>query len=680
MKLLTIGFNGMWVLDHQNDDLLPIECLKDKLNEINECQIQDSTLTKLVLVFDEDRISAEELESNIKSILSEIYPKDMSDDVVSFELAEFNKNIESSEDDEKDATSDDEFRERMQRIRDKMIAQIMNRDAEIVSNDRNSDAILAEIDQLVAAEGFKQLACELVKIAPEVKEGRRSEIFTNQSYLFSIGEGCGLSTYLRLFAELITSLGIQNIKDIPIVEERLDCYKEGMEPFENVIKALSEDEDDYLKIICIDISEWLNKTDSINFKKFLRKLEKVNNKNLYVFRIPFVEKDVLERIRYSLSDLLYIKAVTFPPLDSKDIKTYAKKQFNDYDLKVDDKAWDIFLDRISEEKKDGKFYGLNTIQKVVKEIAYKKLLSSADSKKQHKSINLKEMQLFCNIEVSALSAEEQLNQLIGNETVKEKISEIIAQIELSLKDNSIESPCIHMRFVGNPGTGKTTVARIIGKMLKEKGVLRVGNFYEFSGRDLCGRYVGETAPKTASICRDAYGSVLFIDEAYSLFRGDDDGRDYGREALETLIAEMENHRNDLVVIMAGYTDEMDKLLKGNAGLASRMPYTIEFPNFNRNQLYGIFVSMVTKRFRCDKFLLEAAKGYFMSLSEETIKSKEFANARFVRNLFERVWAKAALRCELNKVTEVTLTKDDFEAAIKDKEFAFNTSKRIKIGF
>ena len=155
----------------------------------------------------------------------------------------------------------------------------------------------------------------------------------------------------------------------------------------------------------------------------------------------------------------------------------------------------------------------------------------------------------------------------------------------------MERPCIHMRFVGNPGTGKTTVARIIGKILKEKGVLRIGNFYEYAGRDFCGRYVGETAPKTASICRDAYGSVLFIDEAYSLYRGDDNSRDYGREALDTLIAEMENHRNDFVVIMAGYTDDMDKLMAGNMGLASRMPYTIEFPNFTREQLYEIFESM-----------------------------------------------------------------------------------------
>ena len=237
-----------------------------------------------------------------------------------------------------------------------------------------------------------------------------------------------------------------------------------------------------------------------------------------------------------------------------------------------------------------------------------------------------------------------------------------------------------MRFVGNPGTGKTTVARIIGKILKERGVLRIGNFYEYAGRDFCGRYVGETAPKTASICRDAYGSVLFIDEAYSLYRGDDNSRDYGREALDTLIAEMENHRNDFVVIMAGYTDDMDKLMGGNMGLASRMPYTIEFPNFTREQLYEIFESMVKARFKYDKQLLNVAHEYFNNLPDEIIQAKEFSNARFVRNLFERTWAKAAMRCQLNGRQNIVLTKEDFEHASSDKEFAVKATKKTRIGF
>jgi AAA+ superfamily predicted ATPase len=274
-----------------------------------------------------------------------------------------------------------------------------------------------------------------------------------------------------------------------------------------------------------------------------------------------------------------------------------------------------------------------------------------------------------------------LDRLVCADALKERINEIVAQILLARATEKVEIPSIHMRFIGNPGTGKTTVARIIGKILREKGVLRVGGFFEYGGRDFCGRYIGETAPKTVSMCRDAYGSVLFIDEAYSLYRGAQDTKDFGREALDVLIAEMENHRSDLVVIMAGYPDEMKTLMEGNSGLASRMPYVIEFPNFDRGQLYEIYVSMVNRQFSADESLFAAAKTFFDNIPDSVLKSKEFSNARFVRNLFERTWAKASMRCQLDGSSDICIKKIDFEAATADKEFNFNANRKTcKIGF
>ena len=217
--------------------------------------------------------------------------------------------------------------------------------------------------------------------------------------------------------------------------------------------------------------------------------------------------------------------------------------------------------------------------------------------------------------------------------------------------------------------------------MKERGLLSKGQFFEYAGRDFCGQYIGETAPKTAAMCRDAYGSVLFIDEAYSLYRGDKDNRDYGREAIDTLTAQMENHRQDFMVIMAGYEEDMNTMMESNVGLASRMPYTVTFPNYGRTELFQIFMKMASRSFDCEPELEAAVKSYFDSLSDDVLKARDFANARFVRNLFERTWGKASVRRQLEPDAPFRLRACDFDKAITDREFQeLQQKKSRRIGF
>jgi AAA+ superfamily predicted ATPase len=696
------------VLKHREDDILPIEYLKEELRKDAACKIEDSTLTALFLLIKNSGKLYNDPAEQIEQIFHKKYPDDDVSEVIDITLEECEdeqskadagksagstispppkvnfdsegRRIDGSKSD--DSKSDDgaqSERSRTQDVIDRLTGAKAKKEGKGDAED--VDTVLAKINSLVGCVQFKALANEVVQIAPQIKANNTSDIFAFQSYLFSIGDGCGLSTYLQLFVQLIGALGINKIAPNPVTEVRLDAYKESLEPFEDAIRVLKSGNENYVRILCIDISEWMSKTDNRYFKQFLRVVEKYTDKFIVVFRVPYVDMEVLSRLQYSLSDLLYIRTVAFPPLNQSEIKSCAEAEIGKYGFTVSKAAWDIFQHRISEEKSDGKFYGLNTVKKVVKELVYKKQLHNARSGKADNQISKNDMKELCaSAHTSGVSGYEQLNSLIGNENIKKQIDEIVAQIKLSLKNDSVSRPCIHMRFVGNPGTGKTTVARILGKILKENGVLRVGNFYEYAGRDLCGRYIGETAPKTASICRDAYGSVLFIDEAYSLYRGDGNDRDYGREALDTLIAEMENHRNDLVVIMAGYTDDINKMMEGNLGLASRMPYTLEFPNFTRQELFEIFKSMVQSKFKYEEELMDTAQKYFENLSDNLLSAKEFSNARFVRNLFERTWAKAAMRCQLNNSADVILTKDDFERASSDKEFAYTVPKKPLIGF
>lgn len=675
-KKIVIELNGNWILQHRNDDELPIEAIRNELLKDQTLQVKESTLTSLTIIYDEGNTNHSEIESDVISFFKTRYPKDDLKGVISFYSETYEEKEtagpKSSDNDYEDGTI---VKESDKNEDDRA------RQSEGANGTGSVDEVDAKINALVGAKEFKKLSKEITAIAYEIKQTDTYEVFTNQCYIFSIGDGCGLTTYLKLLAELIEKNGLCRMASSPVREVRLAAYRESFEPFEEAASIIENVLEKSVRIVCIDISEWMDKTDNKYFKRFLRIIEKNAEENIVVFRVPFVDKDILSRIKYSLSDLLSVKAVSFPPLSKDDMKICAEKELKRYSFTISNAAWKYFFERISEEKSDGKFYGVNTIKKVVRELIYKKHIANAQRKKKSKLITVNDAMTLCNnIGDNKLSGMEQLNKLIGVDEIKKRIEEILAQIELALKSGMEQRPCIHMRFIGNPGTGKTTVARIIGKILKERGVLRIGAFFEYSGRDFCGRYVGETAPKTASICRDAYGSVLFIDEAYSLYRGDSDSRDFGREALDTLIAEMENHRNDFVVIMAGYQDDMEKLMSGNLGLASRMPYTIEFPNYTRDQLCDIFVSMVESKFKYEKNLFLVAREFFNTLPEETIRSKDFANARYARNLFERTWAKAALRCQLNGKKEIILTGEDFSHACADKEFATKITKKSRIGF
>ena len=664
-KKLTIELDGQWVLSHREDDVLPIAAIESELKAIDAFSCDESTFTSLSVSFDENEMSAEEAERRVVSAFLRKYPHESVKDILSLKVEDRAEDFAVPACGAAYEEPDDCF----------------ENEPKGAARGEREPSTLQKIASLVGAAEFKARAEELAAVAPEIVRAGTYEVFFNRCYLFSVGDGGGLTTYLELLAQLAEELGLCKMSARPVREEKLGGFCDGAEPFEDALRVLANGDNKGVRVFCIDISEWMDKTDNRYFKQFLRAVEKHSAEFIVVFRVPFVDKDVLARLRYSLNDLLNVRALSFPPPNRDEIKTLAELEFARLKFTMEQEAWDSFFERISEEKSDGKFYGVNTIKKVVRELVYHKQLGNARRHTDDAAIGKEDAKAICSGTGDAdASGFRLLSALVGSESIKKRIEEIVAQIDLSLREGAAERPCIHMRFVGNPGTGKTTVARIIGKILKEKGVLRIGNFYEYAGRDLCGRYVGETAPKTASICRDAYGSVLFIDEAYSLYRGDGDSRDYGREALDTLIAEMENHRSDFVVIMAGYTEDMDKLMAGNIGLASRMPYTIEFPNFTREQLSEIFISMAQGKFKCDGQLPASVQAYFNALPDEVLQAKEFSNARFVRNLFERTWAKAAMRCQLGGERDVVLTKEDFELASADKEFAAKAVKKTKIGF
>jgi probable Rubsico expression protein CbbX len=233
--------------------------------------------------------------------------------------------------------------------------------------------------------------------------------------------------------------------------------------------------------------------------------------------------------------------------------------------------------------------------------------------------------------------------LIGLAPVKRRLREIAAFLLVSKAREklglSTGAPGLHMCFTGNPGTGKTTVALRMAEILHRLGYVRKGHLVAVTRDDLVGQYIGHTAPKTKDVLKRAMGGVLFIDEAYYLYRPENE-RDYGQEAIEILLQVMENQRDDVVVILAGYKDRMETFFRSNPGMASRIAHHIDFPDFSEGELYAIAELMLDRmQYRFEPQAAAAMRDYIALRRGQP----HFANARSIRNALDRARLRQANR-------------------------------------
>ncbi len=270
--------------------------------------------------------------------------------------------------------------------------------------------------------------------------------------------------------------------------------------------------------------------------------------------------------------------------------------------------------------------------------------------------------------------ETEINKLVGLAPVKEMLRAVQKQLIADQRRSSAGltqrvNPTRHMLFLGNPGTGKTTVARIVARMLRELGVLREGQLVEVTRADLVAEYVGQTARRTLNVVQQALGGVLFIDEAYALTRGEDS---FGREAVDTLVREIENHRGDLVVILAGYTNEMTTFLESNPGLNSRFPHRFEFPDYNAAELVRIALLETESRGFC---VADDVEPRLSGLFEDKVIAgrTDQGNGRLARTVVEAAITRQSIRIadrsDLDAKALQMLMVEDFGISASDAQDA-----------
>lgn len=385
----------------------------------------------------------------------------------------------------------------------------------------------------------------------------------------------------------------------------------------------------------------------------------------------------LSRIQFELD---------FPNYDRGELEQITRFMLQKRNYSMTDDAMQKLLDVTDMKRKDPNFANAREIRNILDQVVMCQNLRAAGTDDHQLGIvdvNRYIQDAKINLPTAGdgkakkiLTGEEELDRLVGLAGVKRMIKKIKAYAKKNAGDQSFN---LHMCFYGNPGTGKTEVARILSRILYDAGVLAESKLVETDSTGLLGKAVGQTGPKTRQKIQEAMGGVLFIDEAYQLTGGSTSfgsASNYGEEAIAVLLKEMEDHRGQFCVILAGYQEEMKSMLSANPGFASRIQFSLDFPDYTREELGEIAMAFLRQK----KYGIEdAAFNRLLDVTQYYRNRPNFANARTVRNILDQVIMNQNLRAE-DDPDDYTIIKDDVEDYIMDENIDLNASSKRKIGF
>lgn len=528
----------------------------------------------------------------------------------------------------------------------------------------NIEEALAQLDVLVGLDNVKE---QLEKFRKKVEyDKQRKEILglenltddASYHFVFSGNPGTGKTTVARLFSEVFYHLGILS-KGHLIETDRTGLV--GQFVGETAQKTSKMIKDAMGGVLFIDEAYSLMGASENDFGKeaieVLVKGVEDNRDDLIVILAGY--KNDMHELMGSNPGLAsrFTKYIDFADYTEDELLEIAISIASAQKYTIDDDGKYAFVQKIQKQMLGAKFGNARAVRNIMNE-AFEEKANVHDVEtltvEQLTTITAKDF----GVDISEKPEEKaekylkELKELVGLESVKNDIESLIGLITFQKEEHerigqAVSNISMHMVFSGNPGTGKTTVARLYGNLLREIGVLKQGQFIETSRADLVGKYLGQTAPMVKKMCENAFGGILFIDEAYALCTGDND--DFGQEAVNTLIKEMEDHRDKLVVILAGYSDNMDDFLSSNPGFGSRITKTLIFQDYNSDQLWEIFLQCA----KADLIEIDAScEGQVRQTLARTYASagKNFGNAREARKLFETCKMAMIMRVQRQKIT------------------------------
>ena len=485
-------------------------------------------------------------------------------------------------------------------------------------------------------------------------------------------DGCGKTTAAMAAARVMAQIGIIS-KDDPVITDYYSLVGSSAEETHDNIQELFENSEK----ACILIDNIHEFDDSGAYSLGLDAIDQLV-KAYYAAeeKIPLIitgsEKEVEELFlkKRRLADLFNLPSIVLGKYSIEELVEIANKLAEEKGLIIEDEASGLIATKMEHMSQQPDFKYSRDLDKILNEAYIRQLarISRIRRPAENDYYLLKSEDFEVGEALETVEELlEQLNRLTGLTEVKKQVNKIVNQVTVQKmrEESGIKAGqghgTLHLVFLGNAGTGKTTVARIIGKIYKRLGVLPTGQLVECGRKDLVSQYVGATAQKVADKVKEAMGGILFIDEAYSLCKDDNDT--FGKEAIDALLADIENHRDNLMVILAGYSNDMNKFMDQNQGLRSRMPTNILFEDYSTEEMVSIFKMYV----KDNGLVLDAGlDDELYGLLDSEKKKKDFGNARGVRAVFEKVVLNQDNRLgemdpsEISKNDFLIIRREDFE--------------------